>query len=99
MPINQIPTSIIKNRYGSASQGFEKIKQPFLDGVEYNIQCYFNIYTNDLVDIFMQKKIEMRAGETDKSISIWDDEIDQEVSRLDGLFKGSIDIDIIKSNM
>lgn len=97
-PINQIPTVIIKDRYGSASQGVEKVKQPLIDGKEYNIQCYFDIHTKKLIDIFMQEKISMRSGETERSISIWDDEIAMEIKKLDGFLKGVIDIDVIKGD-
>lgn len=100
LPINQVPTQIIKNRFGSASQGVEKIRQPFLEGKEYNIQCYFDYYSGKLVDIFMQEKLGMRAGETDKSISTWNDNIYQEIKKLDCNlgFRGAIDIDLILSD-
>ncbi len=98
LPINQIPTIIIKDRLGSGSSGLKKIKQPFVDGKEYNVQCYFDINTNELLEVFIQEKLLMRAGETDRSLSVWDDEIYQEVKKLNGLFEGVIDIDVIKSD-
>lgn len=98
LPINQVPTCIVKDQYGSAGSGFQKIKQPLIEGTEYNCQCYFDIRSKHLLNVFMQEKLSSRAGETDKSISIWDDEIFYEIKKLDGLFKGVIDIDVIKSD-
>jgi carbamoyl-phosphate synthase large subunit len=96
LQINQVPTVIVKNRYGSASGGL--VRQPFIEGQEYNVQCYFDLISGNLVDMFMQEKLGMRSGETDKSISIWDDEIYQEINKLSSIrgFKGPIDIDVIK---
>lgn len=97
-PINQVPTTIVKKRYGSASDGL--VRQPYIEGQEYNVQCYFDINNGCLIDIFIQKKISMRAGETDKSISCWDQEIADEIFKLSDVkgFRGAIDIDVIKSD-
>jgi carbamoyl-phosphate synthase large subunit len=95
-PVNTPHTTIIKNRCGSASSGLEKISQPYLEGDEYNLQVYFDIHTEKIIDVFMQKKLLMRAGETDRSISIWKDEIFDEIVKLnDQGFRGAIDIDVI----
>ena len=98
LPINQVPTTIIKDRYGSASNGL--VMQQYIEGQEYNVQCYYDLISGKLVDIFMQEKLGMRAGETDKSMSIWDDDIYQEINKLSSVkgFKGAIDIDVIKSD-
>lgn len=98
-PINQIPTLIIKDREGSAGSGVEKIQQPFLEGDEYNIQCYFDFINGGLKQVFMQRKILMRAGETDRSVSVWFDDIYDEVKKLDCNmgFRGVVDIDCIRA--
>lgn len=96
LPINQIPIFIVKEKNGSASKNL--IRQEYVEGTEYNIQCYFDIHSKKLLTVFMQEKLSMRAGETDKSISIWDDEIYNEIKKLDGLFIGVIDIDVIKGD-
>jgi len=91
--------SVIKDQYGSSASGFRLIQQPFIDGKEYNVQLYFDFLTGDLCEVFMQEKILMRAGETERAVSCWDETILGEVLKLQGMgFKGAIDIDIIKSN-
>ena len=56
--------------------------------------------SNEISAIFTKKKIKMRAGETDKSVSIKDEKL---FSIIKGFvkkaeFKGIIDIDIFKVN-
>jgi len=93
------PTTIQKDRCGSAGKGFEKIRQPLLDGAEWNVQAYYDYYTEDLISVFMQKKLLMRAGETERSISGWDEAIYDQLKILQWKgFKGNIDIDFIVSD-
>lgn len=72
------------------------IIQEYMDGIEFGVDAYVDMLSLEPVAIFCKEKIKMRAGETDKSVSIKDD-------RLFGLikdfvtvagFKGIIDIDI-----
>lgn len=104
-----------KLRDGSASIGIKKISnyadfegikeekkyiyQPFIDGSEYGIDAYFDMITGELVSVFMKKKIAMRAGETDKAISVKSEKVLNEVKKLTnikGLF-GPIDVDVFVS--
>lgn len=104
-----------KLRDGSASIGIKKISnyadfegikeekkyiyQPFIDGSEYGIDAYFDMITGELVSVFMKKKIAMRAGETDKAVSVKSDQILKEIKKLakiKGLF-GPIDVDVFVS--
>ncbi|WP_368251834.1 ATP-grasp domain-containing protein [Enterococcus sp. 2201sp1_2201st1_B8_2201SCRN_220225] len=75
--------------------------QENMDGAEYGVDCYIDLVTGDLIDFFIKKKIKMRAGETDKSVSIINEEISdlvkQFVSKSQGFF-GPIDIDIFEKN-
>ena len=90
------PTTIIKDRYGSGGSGCAKIAQPYIDGEEYNIQAYFCFETGNLIDVFIQKKIKMRDGETDKSVSVYNDDILKAIVKLQGKgFTGATDIDVI----
>jgi carbamoyl-phosphate synthase large subunit len=89
-------TTILKNKEGFASFGVERVKQPFIRGQEYNVQCYFDFLTGRPVSYFMQKKILMRAGETDRSINAWSDELSTEISKIYDIgLKGAIDIDAL----
>lgn len=104
-----------KLRDGSASIGIKKISnyadfegikeekkyiyQPFIDGSEYGIDAYFDMITGKLVSVFMKKKIAMRAGETDKAISVKSEQVLDEVKKLTnikGLY-GPIDVDVFVS--
>jgi carbamoyl-phosphate synthase large subunit len=76
------------------------IIQEFIDGTEYGVDVYTDIISTKPVAIFIKQKIKMRAGETDKSVSVKDlklfDFIKSFVSKV-GLI-GIIDIDIFKVN-
>lgn len=105
-----------KLRDGSASIGIKKIAapsdfegvkenkqyiyQPFIEGTEYGVDVYFDMLSGDLVSIFMKKKIAMRAGETDKAVSVKSDKVLEEIKKLSqikGLY-GPIDVDVFVSN-
>ena len=105
-----------KLRDGSASIGIKKIAapsdfegvkenkqyiyQPFVDGTEYGVDVYFDMISGELVSVFMKKKIAMRAGETDKAVSVKSDKVLEEIKKLKnikGLY-GPIDVDVFVSN-
>lgn len=44
--------------------------QEFMDGQEYGADVYVDMLSNRCTSIFVKKKIKMRAGETDKSVSV-----------------------------
>lgn len=72
--------------------------QEFMDGIEYGADVYIDMISGKVASIFVKEKIKMRAGETDKSVSVKDDKlfalITEFVERAG--FKGIIDIDIFK---
>lgn len=74
--------------------------QEFMDGIEYGADTYIDMITSEPVAIFTKEKIKMRAGETDKSVSVKDDELFNLIKRFVKVagFKGIIDIDIFKVN-
>ena len=101
-----------KLRDGSASIGIKKINafidfestkseakyiyQPFIKGREYGVDAYFDLISGELVSLFMKKKLAMRAGETDKAISIKSPEVLCEVQKIVNIkgLRGPIDIDV-----
>ncbi|QBP42016.1 ATP-grasp domain-containing protein [Paenisporosarcina antarctica] len=74
--------------------------QEFMDGAEYGADVYIDMLSEEPVSIFIKEKLKMRAGETDKSVSVKDEKlfklIRDFVKKAD--FKGIIDIDIFKVN-
>ena len=46
--------------------------QDFLNGQEIGADVYIDMISGEVVSIFTKKKIRMRAGETDKSVSFKD---------------------------
>lgn len=74
--------------------------QEFMDGIEYGADTYIDMISGEPVAIFIKEKIKMRAGETDKSVSVKDYELFDLIKRFVKVvgFKGIIDIDIFKVN-
>ena len=74
--------------------------QEFMDGQEYGADVYIDMISQKIVSIFIKKKIKMRAGETDKSVSIKNEEIFNLIKNLvnKAKFKGVIDIDVFEVN-
>lgn len=78
----------------------EYIIQEFIPGKEYGADIYVDYVSGEVIDIFIKEKIKMRAGETDKSISV-------EIPILKKMLKefvievgltGQIDVDIFERN-
>lgn len=78
----------------------EFIVQPFLKGAEFGVDCYIDMVTNKTINMFLKRKISMRAGETDKSISIKDPLLTEVIEKLVLALKpiGPIDIDCFKTD-
>ena len=74
--------------------------QEFLDGQEIGADVYIDLITGEVVSIFTKKKIQMRAGETDKSVSFKDKKLFELIERfvLEAGYRGQIDIDIFDIN-
>lgn len=74
--------------------------QEYMDGQEYGADVYIDMITGKCTSIFIKKKIKMRAGETDKSVSVKDEKLFimlQDFVERCG-FRGMIDIDIFDVN-
>lgn len=72
--------------------------QEFMDGQEYGADVYIDMLSGKCTSIFVKKKIKMRAGETDKSVSVKIPalfELLQKFVEKCG-FCGMIDIDIFR---
>lgn len=74
--------------------------QEFLDGQEIGADCYIDMISGEVVSIFTKKKIVMRAGETDKSVSFKDEKLFELIKKFctDSGYRGQIDVDIFEIN-
>ena len=74
--------------------------QEYMDGQEYGVDVYIDMISQKIINIFIKKKIKMRAGETDKSVSIKNEKIFNVIKNFVNIagFKGVIDIDIFEVN-
>ncbi|MBS4172946.1 ATP-grasp domain-containing protein [Bacillus sp. FJAT-49736] len=78
----------------------QQVIQPFISGDEFGMDGYVDLVSLEVTNIFCKRKIKMRAGETDKSVSILDDELTQLMRKVISLLKpiGPIDIDCFKTD-
>lgn len=74
--------------------------QEYLDGQEIGADCYIDLLSGELVSVFTKKKIVMRAGETDKSVSFKDEKLFGLIKKFvnESGWRGQIDIDIFEIN-
>lgn len=74
--------------------------QELLNGQEIGADVYIDMISGEVVSIFTKKKIKMRAGETDKSVSFKDSRLFDLIEGFvkDAGFRGQIDIDIFDIN-
>lgn len=72
--------------------------QEYMDGQEYGADVYIDMISGKCTDIFVKKKIKMRAGETDKSVSYKDEALFSMLQKFveECGFRGMIDIDIFE---
>lgn len=74
--------------------------QEYMDGTEYGADVYIDMLSGKVTTLFVKEKIKMRAGETDKSVSIKDEALFRQIIEFAETagFRGMIDIDIFKVN-
>lgn len=74
--------------------------QEYMDGTEFGADVYVDMLSGKCTDIFVKKKIKMRAGETDKSVSFKDEKLFSMIRDFtqECGFRGMIDIDIFQIN-
>lgn len=105
----------IKPSCGSGSTGIAKIEnieelearyekdfliQEYMEGQEIGVDVFVDLISGELCSIFAKKKLKMRAGETDKSVSYKNNklfEIIEQFVKLYGL-RGANDIDVFEKN-
>ena len=70
--------------------------QSYAEGEEYGIDLYVDLLSRKPVSIFAKKKLRMRAGETEKSVSVKDDVLFELVKRTAETLSlsGPIDMDV-----
>lgn len=70
--------------------------QEYLDGQEIGADVYIDMISGEVISIFAKKKIVMRAGETDKSVSFKDEKLFELVEKFvkDANYRGQIDVDV-----
>jgi len=74
--------------------------QEYMDGQEYGADVYIDMLSGKCTSVFIKKKIKMRAGETDKSVSVHIPQLFEQIAEFvekEG-FRGIIDIDIFEIN-
>ncbi|MBE6916493.1 MAG: ATP-grasp domain-containing protein [Ruminococcaceae bacterium] len=78
----------------------ELMIQEFLDGQEIGADVYIDTLSGEVISIFTKKKLVMRAGETDKSVSFKDEKLFALIERFvkQAGYRGQIDIDIFEVN-
>lgn len=74
--------------------------QEFIRGQEIGVDVYVDLISDEVVSIFAKKKLKMRAGETDKSVSFKDDKLFSIIKSFAKEFglKGVNDIDVFERN-
>jgi len=74
--------------------------QEFIDGKEYGIDVYVDMQSKEMSAMFIKEKLLMRAGETDKSVSLHKKELFNYVKKFVEAFDfvGPIDVDVFERN-
>lgn len=78
----------------------EMIVQPYIRGKEFGVDIYVDMLTKEVTDVFIKEKIRMRAGETEKSVSVKNKDIANlaiHAASSMGLI-GPVDMDILEQN-
>lgn len=72
------------------------IIQEYMTGQEYGADVYIDMISGKCTSIFLKKKIKMRAGETDKSVSVINDQLFKQIVQFveNVGYRGMIDIDL-----
>lgn len=72
--------------------------QEYLEGQEIGADVYIDMISGEVVSIFTKKKLVMRAGETDKSVSFKDEKLFALIEQFvkEAGYRGQIDIDIFE---
>lgn len=76
----------------------EMLIQQFAEGEEYGVDLYVDMLSHKPVSIFTKKKLRMRAGETEKSVSVKDSVLFDLIKKTAASLplSGPIDMDVFK---
>lgn len=76
------------------------IVQPYINGMEYGVDVYVDFISGKIMGLFCKKKLRMRAGETEKSISCKIPEIKELIIKTVEVLqlRGPIDIDVLEKD-
>lgn len=76
------------------------IIQEFLNGQEIGADCYVDLLSGQVISIFTKKKLAMRAGETDKAVSIKEEKLFYLVKQFleETGYLGPLDLDLFEIN-
>ncbi|MBQ6589077.1 MAG: ATP-grasp domain-containing protein [Butyrivibrio sp.] len=76
------------------------IIQEYMRGQEYGADVYIDMISGKCTSIFLKEKIKMRAGETDKSVSVKDENLFKQIASFVETvgYRGMIDIDLFYDN-
>ncbi len=78
----------------------ELIVQPSISGKEFGVDVYVDIISKEVIACFCKEKLRMRAGETEKSLSVKNEQIKELVTKAVkalGLV-GPLDVDVMEWN-
>ena len=91
--INAVKSEVMLNALYNEYDGL--MIQEFMPGQEYGADVYIDMISGKCTQIFLKKKIKMRAGETDKSVSVKDERLFAQIREFAEKvgFRGIIDID------
>ena len=72
--------------------------QEYLHGTEIGADVYIDLISGEVVSIFTKRKLKMRAGETDKAVSVKEPRLFELIDRFvkEAGYRGQIDIDIFE---
>ena len=78
----------------------EFVVQPRMSGKEYGVDVYVDTESREVVALFCKEKLRMRAGETEKSKSVKNEEIKTLVMKAVSLLHlyGPLDVDVMEQN-
>lgn len=78
----------------------ELIVQPSIKGKEYGVDIYVDMVSREVVAVFCKEKLRMRAGETEKSLSVIHPEVEKVVT--DAVLAlglcGPLDVDVMEQD-
>lgn len=81
-------------------QTSDLIVQEYMNEKEYGVDVYIDLVSKKPVSIFIKEKLLMRAGETDKSVSIHNEELNKIIYDfvIKAGYQGIIDIDVFEKD-